>query len=532
MECFFSGTSVLTGIKNNLSDISAGLDLTQLVNDITRPSSNSCKTGTTIDLIYANRPEICSHISTSSSPTPSDHLAVTFSLKTCRYAPHPANVRTFLQYKKTDVHHLEKLLHLAPWSAFMDEDDPNASWEGFMDIYTAALHDSTPRTTKRRKNRSPWITPELKQIIKRKQKLFTKAKKSKSNEIWLQYKQIRNRVKNLSKMAYTNYIDQMFSKDDNKRRFWCYVRDQRKSKCPSSFHHDNEQVSKPEKIAELFNSYFASVHSPSQNLPDSPPTCELPIPELPPLKLDVDMLIKTINSLKLHKTAGPDGITPTMLKLAPTSLAAPLLKLMTSSLSSGKLPTCWKLSNLAPIFKSGSRSDITNYHPIALNSILCKVMERCITDRINEHIETNCLNNETQHGFTAKKSCATQLCNAVNDWSKTIDSPCPPRIDLIFLDLRKAFDLIPHDVLLTKLAKNYNIRGKMWMWIKSFLSGRKQRVIYKGTSSSWSPVKSGVPQGSVLGPLLFNLFINDITHNISSSSLLFADEQYTAETMN
>lgn len=118
----------------------------------------------------------------------------------------------------------------------------------------------------------------------------------------------------------------------------------------------------------------------------------------------------------------------------------------------------------------------------------------------------------------------TQLLNVTNDWLTTLDKACPPKIDALFLDFAKAFDVMPHDVLLYKLANHYNITGNIWKWIKSFVSGREQRVLYKGSFSSWLPVASGIAQGSVLGPLLFNLFINDLPFCTSSRCLLFADD--------
>ena len=147
-----------------------------------------------------------------------------------------------------------------------------------------------------------------------------------------------------------------------------------------------------------------------------------------------------------------------------------------------------------------------------------------MADNINEHMSSLCLSNPNQHGFTSRKSCVTQLTNAIHNWAGILDAPHPPRIDVIFLDFSKAFDVIPHHILLDKLARLYNIRGQTWTWLKSFLLNRKQRVLYKGSFSDWAPVTSGVPQGSVLGPLLFNIFINDISNNLASNSLLFADD--------
>ena len=255
-----------------------------------------------------------------------------------------------------------------------------------------------------------------------------------------------------------------------------------------------------------------------------PPSCTLPIPELPPIQIELGWLTKSLQNLNPLKAPGPDGISPTVLRSTASSIAPPLLRVMNLSLLHGSLPLDWKLSNITPVFKSANRTDIKNYRPIALTSIVCKILERAVANNINEHISSNCLGNDEQHGFTAHKSCVTQLTNAIYDWATIMDKPRPPRIDIAFLDFSKAFDVMPHHTILNKLAENFNIRGQTWYWLKAFLTGRFQRVMYQGALSSMSPVTSGVPQGSVLGPLLFNLFISDISHSLNSKCLLFADD--------
>lgn len=507
----------------SLQELTTSIGLTQLVEEVTRSSSNPSSTGTVIDLIFTNRQEKFSSVETVSNPVSSDHHGVFFSIVANKTPPEPKIVRSFLQYNKGDFSHLETLLHLLPWSAFMDHTDPDASWETFMDLLDAAIHDSIPRKSSNRRI-SPWITPALKQLIKRKQTLFTKAKTSGNIKDWRNYKQIRNELKNKTKKEYSKYVNNLFAQPDNKRNFWKFVKDQRKSKCPPAFKATDTQLHKPADICEAFNKFFTSVLTPAETTTETAPVCDLPIPEMPPVTVSLGWLIKSLSNLNPHKAPGYDTIPPKVLKATASSIALPLMRLMNTSLSTGVLPTDWKRSQITPVFKAGSRTDIKNYRPVALTSIICKVLERAVADSVNSHITAHCLDNPQQHGFTSGKSCVTQLANTIHNWATILDKPKNPRIDVIFLDFSKAFDTMPHHILLNKLASNYNICGTSWTWIKSFLIGRQQRVAYRGCFSEWAPVTSGVPQGSVLGPLLFNLFIADISHNMTTNCILFADD--------
>ena len=186
------------------------------------------------------------------------------------------------------------------------------------------------------------------------------------------------------------------------------------------------------------------------------------------------------------------------------------------SYSNGKFPCAWKIANITPIHKGGDTTKLSNYRPIALTSVVCKIFESMIACSVKSHVDNHCLLLPQQHGFVTGRSCVTQLMNVFHTWLNILDKPRPPMIDTVFLDFAKAFDVMPHDVLLHKLSSQYNISGNVWQLFKSFLYGRKHRVIYKGFQSSWHPVTSGVPQGSVLGPLLLTF--------IESQCALFADD--------
>ena len=191
------------------------------------------------------------------------------------------------------------------------------------------------------------------------------------------------------------------------------------------------------------------------------------------------------------------------------------------SLKTATLSSDWKKANITPIFKKGSKHSPANYRPISLTSIVIKTLERLIHSKVLDFLsEHNKLSN-SQHGFHPGHSCQTQLLEAAHQWAENIDHKSSTHV--IFLDFSRAFDSVPHQRLLLKLD-NIGVRGSLLSWIDSFLKNRQQRVVINNTLSSWKKVTSGVPQGSILGPLLFLVYVNDIGNGLISTTKLFADD--------
>ena len=195
--------------------------------------------------------------------------------------------------------------------------------------------------------------------------------------------------------------------------------------------------------------------------------------------------------------------------------------LFKASLHQGKIPQDWKTANVAPIFKKGESNKPSNYRPISLTSIVCKVLEHIIHSQIINHFDKYSLLTSRQFGFRKSHSCESQLLLTVDDLARGLRDG--EQIDAVLLDFSKAFDRVPHERLLLKLHF-LGVRGKLLSWIRDFLTGRTQRVVLEGKSSRVAAVSSGVPQGTVLGPLLFLAFINDLPDCVSSEIRLFADD--------
>ena len=505
----------------------------QFINEPTRLSN-------TLDLYISNGENHVSHVSTSETPL-SDHrkVEILLSYNPCALSP-PAppdfieeSFRS-LDFSKADFVKINETLSEINWVNLME----SCSDENFPELFNSTLLQACQQGCPKKAPPKGKSNSVVQTISRKKRKLQQQLHEAENSvncpssrieslrqKIASAHIDIRDAINDELLYRETQAAEKLKS---NPKYFYSYAKkfSRKKTNINLLFDKDGNIKSNPKDIANLLQNQFSSVFSDPRktnikNASFAPPTIKHPFND-DMLDFTEQDIMKAIDEIKPNAASGPDEIPVILLKNCKESLAKPIHLLWSRSMEKGDVPDFYKFSHVFPLHKKDSRAFAANYRPISLTSHVVKVFERVLRKKMVDYLELNDLICSKQHGFRSGRSCLTQLLHHFDDVLEALTQNSD--FDSIYLDYAKAFDKVDHKLLVKKLTL-YGIHPKIVKWIESFLTNRTQSVVVDGTFSLLALIISGVPQGTVLGPILFLLFINDIEHCIIHSIVrCFADD--------
>jgi hypothetical protein len=488
--------------------------------------------GNTLDIVLADRNliqgqvEVCPELKLPKM----DHFPIKYKINMKRTPPITSEV--VYNYSKANFECYRQTLAAINWQVILSRKSVEGMWHEIKSKIIIAADGSIPKMNRRKRRDPPWMTRDLKRLLNQRKRAWKIVKKYDSYTNREKHKVISTTIDKMVDTCKVQYEHRLGSTGpDHQKHFYSYMRQATKAKDTIGPLSTDDGLSTENDIqcAELLNNYFGSVFGESEPefIPQQNPS--IPVDGLEAIYFGPGDVVKMINKLKNCSSPGPDCISSRLLKEGVGQLAEPLAVLFNMSFQSGIVPAEWKTANVSPIFKSGDKSKPSNYRPISLTSQVCKVMERVINEKMKNYIARKNVISKDQYGFMPGLSTKTNLLTFWNKVTARLESN--ESCDVVYFDFAKAFDTVPHGPLIHKLEKN-GITGRLLIWIKNWLSDRTQRVVLNGSSSEYCNVTSSVPQGSVLGPTLFLIYINDLCDEVGCESFLFADDTKIVQPVN
>ena len=463
----------------------------------------------------------------------SDHCVIHVVLKVNKnYLKPKPYTRHIWLYDTADFNEFRNELMNVNWDeCFSDAIDVNQVCNLWTEKFLTTARNCIPNKIVRiYPDDKPFYNAELRKKRRKKNIAHRKAKKSNSPTDWEQFRKLRNEYNESIKAAkLKNEKDRASMLRDREtlspKKWWRLAKSfLKKDKSPTfpPLKVGEDLVCDDEGKAEVFNNFFASSSDVDDSNAPKPDHKCVSDQKLEKVVIQVKDISDLLKSLDVSKATGPDQVSQVMLKKAGDVIAPHLTKLFNLSLEKGIFPSSWKKANVTPIHKKNDNAIVDNYRPVSLLSCVGKLFERAVFKYVFNFLrDTNAISLK-QSGFIPGDSTTYQLAHLYHIFCRAINDHKTVRI--AFCDISKAFDRVWHTGLIAKLSR-VGIGGDLLKWFKNYLTNREQRVVINGQTSEWLPIKAGVPQGSVLGPLLFLVFINDLTFHVQSTEVrLFADD--------